>query len=485
MKGLDGKLKEEKEKFRITDSGFCPKDFIDNEKVLEIIRKHLTPKEEEKNLFGEVFTPIELVCEMLSKLPKPVWTDKNMKWFDPANGIGNFPIVVYYKLMVTLKSVIGNSKKRSKHIIEQMLYMNELNPVNVGVCRRIFKMIDPDATPNIFKGDFLEKSEFGGISKFDIIIGNPPFQMPKKEETGTTAGKGTLWDKFITKSLDFIVEGGFLVFITPPPWRKPESDLYKLMTKDNQLLYLHIYNKKQGQTLFHVSQRVDLYIIEKTPNYKNTQIVDEQGDKIELDLSEWVFLPNYAYKTIQKIMTSQDGINIIYNTFYHGSSKMDKTKKEKNNFYKYPVVHGITQEGLGLIYSNDKSKGHFGVSKVILNVNENQYPENDYDGKYGMSELSFGIPITSKKQGDCIVEAINTDEFKEIIKATKWGAFQTDYKMFKYFRPDFYKDFLGKTSSCSATKIQAAVRGHQTRKKHKKGGVSRKSRKTTGFFRFL
>jgi len=65
----------------------------------------------------------------------------------------------------------------------------------------------------------------------------------------------------------------------------------------------------------------------------------------------------------------------------------------------------------------------------------------------------------------------------EIIKATKWGAFQTDWRMFKYFRPDFYKDFLGKTSSCSATKIQAAVRGHQTRKKYKKGGIGKKSRR--------
>lgn len=82
------------------------------------------------------------------------------------------------------------------------------------------------------------------------------------------------------------------------------------------------------------------------------------------------------------------------------------------------------------------------MPKVILNANENQYPVNDYDGKYGMSELSFGIPIRSKKQGDDIVKAINSSEFKEIIKATKWGAFQTDYKMFKYFKPDFYKHFL-------------------------------------------
>ena len=96
-----------------------------------------------------------------------------------------------------------------------------------------------------------------------------------------------------------------------------------------------------------------------------------------------------------------------------------------------------------------------------------------------MSQITFGIPITSKKQGDCIVEAINTDEFKEIVKATKWGAFQTDWRMFQYFRPDFYKDFLGKTSSCGAIKIQAAGRGHQTRKKYKKGGIGKKSRRNT------
>ena len=55
-------------------------------------------------------------------------------------------------------------------------------------------------------------------------------------------------------------------------------------------------------------------------------------------------------------------------------------------------------------------------------------------------------------------------------------SFQTDWRMFKYLRPEFYKDFLSKTSSCSATKIQAVVRGHQTRRKYKKGGIGKKSR---------
>jgi hypothetical protein len=51
-----------------------------------------------------------------------------------------------------------------------------------------------------------------------------------------------------------------------------------------------------------------------------------------------------------------------------------------------------------------------------------------------MSQLTFGIPIDSKKEGDELIKKINSDDFKETIKATKWGSFQTDYKMFKYLK---------------------------------------------------
>ena len=56
------------------------------------------------------------------------------------------------------------------------------------------------------------------------------------------------------------------------------------------------------------------------------------------------------------------------------------------------------------------------------------------------------------------------DEFKEIIKATKWGAFQTDWRMFKYFRPDFYKNFTGKSSSAKIMGLDT-VNERQTKPK--------------------
>ena len=470
--------------------------------IKKLIEDNLTIKKDEKDKFGEVFTPPALINEMLDKLPIEVWSNPDLKWLDPANGIGNFPMIVYERLMTSLEREFPDKTERSKHIITKMLYMAEINPKNVKISKKIF---GDDA--NIFCGDFLTMDfRKTGVEKFDIIIGNPPFQIAQDGKREGGYGGRTLWDDFIIKGLnELLVQNGFFGFITPPQWRKPiinnseEDDMddspiiniksiknkkqngkeekiiiWNLMTQQNQLIYLHIYNKKQGQKLFHVAQRVDLYVIEKKPPYKKTDVIDELenkfiGDKA-IDLKLWGFLPNYAYDNIKKIMTTgENGINIIYNRSLYGTDKHNMCDKKqdakciiknpkgkivrespKQNFH-YPVVHSINQEGFVFWYSSEikidkNGHSHFGESKVLLNFNENQYPVNDFEGKYGMSQITFGIPITSKKEGDDIVKAINTDEFKEIIKATKWGAFQTDWRMFKYFKPDFYKYFLKDTS---------------------------------------
>ena len=82
--------------------------------LLELINDCLKPKDIEKKQFGEVFTPMILVNEMLNKLPKEVWDDKTLKWLDPATGMGNFPIAVYLRLMEGLKEQIPNDKEKKK-----------------------------------------------------------------------------------------------------------------------------------------------------------------------------------------------------------------------------------------------------------------------------------------------------------------------------------------------------------------------------------
>ena len=141
------------------------------EDIQQKIEQYLPIKVKEKNKNGEVFTPIELIEEMLDKLPKEVWKNPDLTWLDPANGIGNFPMIAYTHLMKGLEDWEPDRQKRSEHIIKNMLYMVELNQVNVDVSRKIF---GKDA--NIVCGSFLEDGWQDGLPKqFDIIMGNPPF----------------------------------------------------------------------------------------------------------------------------------------------------------------------------------------------------------------------------------------------------------------------------------------------------------------------
>ena len=70
-----------------------------------------------------------------------------------------------------------------------------------------------------------------------------------------------------------------------------------------------------------------------------------------------------------------------------------------------------------------------------------------------MSQICYGLKINSKEEGDKIVEAINSIKFKEILKYTKWSTFQTDWRMFKEFKPDFWKEFINEEIEHSSNKL--------------------------------
>jgi SAM-dependent methyltransferase len=401
------------------------KGFIENiENTKEYIEQNLILRKEEKDKYGEVLTPTSLIDEILDQFPSEIWKNKDLTWLDPCAGTGNYFAIVYSRYMKSLSTVFPDKQQRSNHILQNMLFMVELNPSNVRTLRELF-----GEKSNISKADFLDKKS---IEEYDIVIGNPPFQVEKKGVYEGSSGHLTLWDKFVKQALSALKPNGYLAFITPANWRRPESDLYEIMTKQNQLLFLHIYGKSAAKDLFGIQSRFDNYLIKKSAASPNvlTKIIDELGDEFQEDVSCWPFLPNYEYKTIRSFLTKSNGIAVIFDSSFYDARKL-KTKESAK--YKYPVVHTITKTGLGIKYADRVNPDQIGIKKVILNFNEKQYPYNDFQGKYGMSQLSFGIPISSKKEGEQWIKFISSDMFVRVLKATKWNAFQTDYRMFRYF----------------------------------------------------
>jgi hypothetical protein len=423
------------------------------DELLDKIEEYLPVRKDEKEKFGEVFTPPILINELLDQLPNHVWTDPTLKWLDPASGTGNFFMLVFFRLMTGLAKKIPNKNKRSHHILKNMLYMVDINSNNVKIARTIFGI-----NSNITCADFLS-DQSASIHKFDIIIGNLPFNEETNENNKKTVA---LWSKFVIKSLEILNTNGYLAFIHPPNWRSPDNknNLWDILTH-KYMLYLHIYGPEATKEFFHVNTKVDLYIVQNKQITKNqkTPVIDELGEKHQIYLPDLPFLPNYKINEIADLLdkngnnndTDKNNLKIIYDTMYSTSH----TNEIKKNTFKFPVISSITNGNkIHLRYSDCTNKGHFDIPKVIINGGRYPYPYNDYKGKYGMTQNLFAIPITSKKQGDDIVKAINSEEFISILKATKWNTFAIDYKLFKHFKSDFYKRFLHNSVSKKSKKTR-------------------------------
>lgn len=424
------------------------------------IQSNLSVRDIEKNKYGEVFTPFSYICELLDQLPARVWSNPALRWLEPASGIGHFCAVIYMRLMDGLCAVFPDRRMRHEHIIRNMLFMVEINAANVERTRDLFGSL-----VNIRCADFLatptsSSAAAASLPPIDIIIGNPPFQMPRDDtiRLGSKGGR-TLWDKFIVKSLEILnsnlgKEERFLCFITPPAWRKPNSplSLWTMMTRDScSLRYLHMIDKKTAIRDLQVQQRMDVYVIAVNNNSVTDadacRVIESEADGGSIHLNtiaprDWPWLPNSEFEFIKSIIdpNGPDPNRVIYDRSVYGSDLPHMSPEYRAGEFIYPVVHTMTARGLGVWYSNTATRGkHFGVSKVILNFNEKLYPYLDWDGEYGMGQFSFGLPVSSVAQGEAIVRALISPRFRAVVKATKWGAYQTDRRMFEYFREGFYE----------------------------------------------
>jgi hypothetical protein len=447
-----------------TNSG----ELIENETVLETIRKYLTVRDEEKKLFGEVFTPVELVCEMLDKLPKEVWNDPTLKWLDPANGIGNYPVVAYYKLMDGLKEVKGyeDKVKRSKHIIENILFMVELNPINCKVCRKIFKMIDPNVEPKISNSNFLtEEPKWKrnlGIEKFDVIMGNPPYQLKKPGDTKSQA----IWPSFVESSIGYLNKNGYLVFVHPSGWRNIDGDYKKIfnLIQERDLQHLTMRTFDDGKKIFGGSgTNYDYYCLKNTLTKTNkTKINDIYRNEIELDLNSYDFIPSGKFKVFEKLIEGRDKVDILYSSNNY-ETRPDKSKyptnKEENGIFKYPVINSITQkEGIKPIWTSEKN--NMFVPKVIWSNGAGTYAiiddEGDGTGKYGLTQFSYGIQDIPKNL-EYIKNALNDPNFIDLMTYVAFLNTKYNYKIIGAFKKDFWKEFDYKTEhSLSQVKSKKA-----------------------------
>jgi hypothetical protein len=273
-----------------------------------------------------------------------------------------------------------------------------------------------------------------------VIVGNPPYQDGANGKSAT--GSGRLWDKFVKLSCSLCKQEGYINLVHPADWRKPE---HKLMPefKNRNLLYLEIHNLKDGLKTFGCSTRYDWYVLKNNDDYQKTTIKDEDGIEQEADITSMPFIPNKALDLFGMILGEGNEEGVMYSRSAYGTDKKHMSK-EKDEEFKYPCVYMMTKgTPLKLRWSSRNDKGHFGVRKVIINKQGATLCSlYDKHGDYGLTEWAFAIKVDTDEEAEGVIKAIKSDKFKAIWEGGQWLAMTREWKMFKYFRKDFWRDFV-------------------------------------------
>lgn len=418
--------------------------------VVGMLREYVKVSKTEVKTMGEVMTPISLVEEMLDTLPYEVWSNPNLKWLDPCNGVGTFYSVVIERLMKGLESFEPNENLRYKHILENMIYACELQAKNLFLFLYAF---DPknEYALNIYNGSYLDQGfdehmKLWGIDKFDVIVMNPPYQELKE---GNKKSK-PLWDKFVIKSVnDMLVEGGYLVAVHPDGWRSLGKgfDKVKPILKGKQMLYLEVHNTDDGIKTFGANTTYDFYCLHNVPNTMFTKIKCMDGTTQRVDISKMEFIPNGMFKEFKQLLAKdgEERVEILHSYSDYETRKPYINKKQTDEF-KYPVVYVTYKDGsINFMYSNTKVHGHYGLSKVIWSNGGASYPIVDEIGDYALTQFAYAI-IDESKNLPFIQKAMLSDEFMKLMSfsdgVTGVGRHRYNRKAISLFRKDFWKEFL-------------------------------------------
>jgi site-specific DNA-methyltransferase (adenine-specific) len=297
--------------------------------LMELVDSYLKPSNTEKRLLGEVFTPLYgkpgCVEDQLNLLPESFWENEKAKVLDPCAGIGNYSVVLVKNYMRGLSKKFPDSELRLKHILENIIHVNEYQSKNLFIYLQLF---DPENKykMNFNRGNYLKLDikETFGVDKFDLICMNSPYQEELKTKQGSAK---PLYNLFIEKAMK---DSKRVISINPSRWfagGKGLEEFRKTMLSNKNLKEIvHIDNSKDVfGNLVDIVGGISYSLIDEEYNGNcmfNGNLVD---------LSKFDIIVNPKYYSILSKLSGRVGLDTIckgqsYSGITTNDSRLSKLK---------------------------------------------------------------------------------------------------------------------------------------------------------------
>lgn len=432
----------------------------------------------------EVFTPPPLANRILDSLPADVWSNHTLRWLDPGSKSGVFLREIAARLMVGLASWEPDPMARRRHILSNMLYGAAISQLAGELSRRsvyhtsdatgqsvqddsirpyVVALDTPEGNirhvetehtikngrcdicraPEKLIRDRRENFAYAFIHgtypaegltamKFDVIVGNPPYQIGMDDGQGNrTANVTPLYHLFVERAI--ALGPKYVLMITPSRWftgGHSLNDYRDRMINDRRIRAIVDY--ANGKEIFpgvEVKGGISYFLWDRdySGDCRFTQMVDGVETSVAMrDLREGdgvLIRDNFAAEIVKKITR---------NTFEKGSLAEKVSARDPfGQSIKTNYKGSVPEPAAGLIPLVYINKVGY-VPRNVLERNDawvDKYKvllPKASDGRGGNDSLSvLGEPIALAPGSACTQSYLVAGTFTTATEAKNYAMFLT------------------------------------------------------------
>ncbi len=394
-----------------------------------------------KEMYGEVTTTNVLIDQLFDMLDDGVFVNDKLKWLDPCAGTGVFFERLFSSRLLSLPSHKNN-----------LFWMTEINQCHTKSLKK--KFVNIANVKNINYLDFKERD-------FDIIVGNPPFQVDGSIKVPTKKGEKTkdgkeMWSKFITHSVDLLKDGGILLFITPAIWLKKDHKMHKVILQ-YKLEKMACYDAGEANKLFKGNCQTPIVLFklvkEKVTNKVQMTNVGEMLYRFHSD--ESIPMKHYSVlSNLKKLVEKVGCLKVIKTSMRPGRPKGLKVNKSHTDVFRHKNIrscvvkkgtNGTISPKLVVEYSNipcvfNKTR------KLVLAHKMYGYCYYDKEGEYGISNRDNYVLVDyTEKEMEILNTFLNLECIVNLFDATRYRMRYLEKYIFDFIPditslPDFPKE---------------------------------------------
>jgi hypothetical protein len=423
---------------------------------------------------GNVPVSRALAIELLEKLPKDFWKNKNLKIFDPCVGDATFLIICKEKLLEA-----GVSEEEIKNILHYADWIplnvrlaNKKLDLNNGFCYNIRtgkdkngKILDP-------LSDLKEKLENMKHNTFNLYVTNPPFASTDYLTGERDDQAKNLHAPFTKLGHDLTDKDDYIAMVQPTGWAntttadigkgngKNSVHFYKDYMQKYETLYININECKRH---FTQNSTFSAFVIRKTEADRFVTEVLTDTDEFDVDLRDVNDLPvncnrivieisskvlnngdtipwkgnnlngnseSKVIETIKKTLSDEEMKKFKSNKStpekYFQNEMKEFLKEESTGDYKFPVYLTPAKGGRWVYVKEEHKSDNLGKPKIMFSISGNFVPVYDPKGEYSSSNF-------------CCVYYLQENETVENAKSV------LEHPLYKFLEKSY--NFSGYTSS--------------------------------------